>query len=715
MIDLQALSITKTINAIISFFRSQENNSAWKDLTTGAEGLFLIRLLANVMTNISYRLVSARRENFLSTANLLSSNIGIAVNLGYSVYRGRNQHRRIQVTPLRDYTIPKFTAIGTYDEYSIVTLEDLTLVTGVKQEFEVVIGNVKTITINPDTQAIKLFQQFEENISEDYMLTVDGQEVPTTKNMKDMVDDKYLVRTNPYNSVDIMYLNNAQLAKYTYSDESEIILKYIELADVPTQDFTSEMFSYVTLDNVLTISNYVPFESVSNIKINAPIDHEVQNLIRSKADYSKRVKQIVPNVKQTSYYPITPTYTLVTYLKDDYSFLSTGVGSETETIMGLLVEENFFGTPLPDITYPRREVTPLNITLKVTNKYMDINDIQNDINNLLATNYETLLEQTFNVYDFERLLENSLAYVTYARVELNVEARQNNTQNQLGSVINVDDVNYKASYVLGLSSAISPNWQVPSTFPKQIDLGTETEDGELIWHAYKLLPYVENIKTWQSSTKYKIGDYVTVSGYDNVMFKCVNMKKLTGSTIPTIPVNITTGEFIIDGNVIWVCVNYNDSYEGWIQGSKKLGDTCNIGGYSFQCISFAEYTGGIEPTFESDRYDIIDTTSSTFVVSGNVTDYIGNGDIIQVVTETGDIYSFGVNSTEYSQETLTDVGETTITVAQTINTDIQYSYILSKRQGTYDGNICWEIIDDIDNVSYGWNVYNTFEYNLTIK
>lgn len=80
-IDLQALSITSSINAIESFFLSQDNQSRWKDLTTGAEGLFLIRMLGNILSNVSYRLVSARRENYLSTANLQSSNLGIPCTL----------------------------------------------------------------------------------------------------------------------------------------------------------------------------------------------------------------------------------------------------------------------------------------------------------------------------------------------------------------------------------------------------------------------------------------------------------------------------------------------------------------------------------------------------------------------------------------------------------------------------------------------------------
>ena len=52
-IDIKPLSITAMLNGIKSFFQSQENNSKWKDLNTGAEGNFLMRLLANIVSVIS--------------------------------------------------------------------------------------------------------------------------------------------------------------------------------------------------------------------------------------------------------------------------------------------------------------------------------------------------------------------------------------------------------------------------------------------------------------------------------------------------------------------------------------------------------------------------------------------------------------------------------------------------------------------------------------
>ena len=215
-LNLQSLSITSVFNSIVNFFRSQENNSKWRDLTTGSEGSFLIRLLSNVFSAISYRIVAQSRENYLTTAALTSSNTGIAVNLGYSVFRGSNLKRRVTLRPNASITFPKLSVVGTYNsEYDIIALpeddgSDLELVKDTPKEFKVVVGKVKEATFTTGTDAIKVFSLFTTGISEDFVLYLENREVPTTKVIKEMIHDKYLVRTNPFSSVDIAYLNRSE-------------------------------------------------------------------------------------------------------------------------------------------------------------------------------------------------------------------------------------------------------------------------------------------------------------------------------------------------------------------------------------------------------------------------------------------------------------------------------------------------------------------------
>ena len=315
MLDLQSLSLTSAFNSVVSYFRSQENNTKWRDLSVGSEGSFLCRLLANMMSTISYRIVAQSRENYLSTAALTSSNIGIAVNLGYSAFRGSNLKRLIQITPNGNYTLPKFSVIGTYNEdYSILTLDDVDLQEGVTTSIRTVVGNVREDSFITGTSSIKIFSLFTSGISEDFILFKDNDEVPTTNVVKEMIYDKYLVRTNPYGSVDIAYLNTFGTAKYKYGTGTEITIRYVELADVPVIPYSASMITYGTLGDVVTISSYIPFESVDSLKITAPLDHETQNLIRAKVDYASRLQEIIPSVTQVNWKALTPTYTLITYL-----------------------------------------------------------------------------------------------------------------------------------------------------------------------------------------------------------------------------------------------------------------------------------------------------------------------------------------------------------------------------------------------------------------
>ena len=757
-ISLDSLSITSAFNSILSFFKSQENNSKWKDYTSGAEGTFLIRMLANILSNISYRLVTARRENYISTANLKSSVLGIAVNLGYSANRGSNQKRTIRFEPNGDYVIPPFTAIGSYnDDYDVIYLGefnndtglregmvltgpvDIALVRGMSsltrtitlstdvtneinigdtldvagtgtasdgrytiasistrtvganiltyvvveenipedftnsgsqnawatkislQTFKTVIGKLRTITWTANTTKVQPFTRFEEGISEDFMLFVDGEEVPVSNVMRDLKNDKYLVRTNPYSSVDVMYLNNISTAQYKYGSESVFMLKYVELANPETMDYSPTMSGFGTVLDTLTIDQFTDFETIEQIKINAPVDHDVQHLIRSKRDYTKRVKQAIPNIIETAYTAVTPTYTLVSYLKDDCTILQE---DEIVKMKAVLDEENYFGTPTPDISHPHREATNINIHLSISDKLKDTNDIRYDVNNILKSNYAIYLKQTFDVYTLERLLEQ-LSYVRWARVSFDVGEWNSRGLVDLGNLIQVGDTVYKAERILGTSGGFEPAWNVPlDVIPRGIDLdgNYETNDGTVVWRAYKRLN-VENIQKYQTSHKYGIGDYVYTDTFPSFMFKCVDLLKSTG----TANVDTTTvleGDFLIDGEIVWVCKEYSSSYSSrFVATQYRLGTSRNINGKSFEVIGYTGRTGYLIPSFEQAYYKVVGTVlpqvvldftlteNEYFQVAGNQVQMFDVGSTITAETDKGKTNTFTVLNRIYNEKT----------------------------------------------------------------
>ena len=739
-LDLQSLSLTSAFNSIVNFFRTQENNSQWRDLSNNSEGTFLIRMLANVMSTLSYRIVAQSRENYLSTAALTSSNIGIAVNLGYSAFRGSNLKRLVQITPNGNYTLPKFSVLGTYNsDYNIITLDDVELREGITTTIRTVVGNVREESFITGTSDIKIFSLFTGGISEDFILFKDNDEVPTTNVIKEMIYDKYLVRTNPYGSVDVAYLNTFSTAKYKYGTGTEITIRYIELADVPVIPYDSSNVVYGELGDVVTITSYIPFESAQSLKVTAPLDHETQNLIRSKADYANRLRQVISYVMQTNWKALTPTYTLITYLKEG-SVLLTGTraypgtaiqtkerlyNTEIEKMREILNEENFFGTPLPDITPPRREVADITIQLSLKDKYKSINDINLDIENLLKNHYNRELNVSFNVFDLERLIENELTYVKYARVFFTVRERSKNEAYQLGYLIKEGDNYYKASKILGYTGVTEPEdgWGIPLAPPTEIDTDIIIQDGSIYWKCYKKLPGIPSadISLRAPSTQYGIGDYMYLKNYPDYMFKCVDIVRTSGGTEPD-TTNYELGDFIVDGGIVWVVKDYiNDDNTGtWTSLTQyQLGQTVNAkGDYSLECVSYTGSTNSDDSiVFEQYEYPIVDISLSedSFFVEGDKTYYFRAGEPVEAEYTEG-FTTFAIVASLFNEET----GRTEIKVtkfsdeSEPIDMSKDYKILRVAQRGTQDGGILWTLVDNVSEVQYDWNSYVTFSHKLEI-
>lgn len=739
-LDLQSISLTSAFNSIVNYFKSQENNSQWRELTTSSEGAFIIRLLANIISTLSYRIVAQSRENFLSTASLTSSNVGVAVNLGYSVFRGSNLKRLVYLTPNGSYTLPKFSVLGPYNnDYSILTLDDVDLVEGETTKIRTVVGSLKEESFIAGTSDIKIFSLFTSGISEDYVLFRDGAEVPTTKVMKEMTEDKYLVRTNPYSSVDIAYLNTFDTAKYKYGNGTEFTIRYVELADVAVAPYTDSMFNYGTLEDYATISTYLPFESVNSIKVTAPLNHETQNLIRSKADYANRLAEIIPAISETNFKALTPTFTQVTYLKNDFGLL-TGTklevgnaqvnadvlsNTEVEQVMNILKQENFFGTPLPDIVLPRREVADLKISIALSNKYKSISDINLDIDNILKNYYNTYLNVTFSVYDLERLIEN-LSYVKYARVAFVMNERKTNTNYQLGYLTKNGDNYYKVSKILGYTAEMEPSdgWDVPLIPGEDVDTWTVIQDGTVYWKCYKRLPNMPSlaISRRQPSGQYGIGDFMYLDQYPNYMFKCIDLVRTSGNVIPSTS-GAELGDFIVDGGIVWVVTDKISDAPDWNSYTQfRLGDVINVStsdNFSLECVSYTGTTGTEDDIeFEQYEYPIIpdSQTLNSFSVEGNVTFYFRVGDAIRAMYS-GGYTTFAIVSSIYnagSDRTIITVTRFQEGEEEVIDPTKVYTSLYALERGTKDGGILWSLVENIEKVEYDWNSFVTFSHTLEI-
>lgn len=607
-LNIKSLSITAGFNRIKAYFQSQENNSKWKDLNTGSEGNFFMRMISTILHVISTRVVTGRREQFHDTANFLSSNIGLAVNNGYSVKRGYNQRRVISFIPNDNMTIPKFTPIGEYDDgdHFIYTLKDYTFVAGEPQELEVVVGLLKEITWKANTSGLKKFVRYEQGISEDYMLLLDGTEVPTTDIKKEQyTEDKYYIYTNPWKSVTIEYSNNSKNANHKYDTDSDFVLRYIELDNMDMKDFNKSMFVIGEVESTLVIETFVDFESVEEIKHNSPIYRETQNLVRSKADMADLVRNNASQIKETQFKPITPTYTAVCYRKQGNVLIED---YERENVISKLDPALAFGRPSPDITDPVREITTLDILLRVKNRYTDEASITADVNNIVNANYADILKGSFDIFDLEELI-GQLSYVKSTRIELHIGKRTPYAKTFIGDLIEQGENIYKCTTITGISGQDEPYWNIPSELTSQVamDTGLETKDYNLIWKCYKRPKSMEDITLWKANHSYGIGEWVYSERVPNYMFKCIDTNKYSGTTAPD-TTEVEIGEYVEDGELMLVCIPYVSTYAERLDNNHyRLGDKFNIGSQSFQ------YVGQIGFTNSDDTLHFTDTVYELYV------------------------------------------------------------------------------------------------------
>lgn len=657
-INIRPLSITAMLSSIKSFFQSQENNSKWKDLNTGAEGNFLMRLLANIVAVISSRVVIGRREQHHDTANFMSSQIALANDNGYPVFRGRNQRRTIQILASVTRTIPALSVIGFYEnDYSIITLEQLTLVEGeITEPFQVVIGALREVQWTARTSSLKKFVRHEQGISEDYILYKQDDDVqvvvPTTTIAKDKIYGKYYIYTNPYKSITVEYLNNLPSAKeFAYNSDTLFTLRYVELDDMESIPFSQEMFNIGTLLNTLNIESYKPFEEIDDIKHNSPVYRETQNLIRSKADWRDMYKDALPAFKQVTFRALTPSYTQLSYIKDDYTLLTE---NEESSIKEKVEPGRYFGRPFPDVEHPEREVTTLDVTVGLVNDYYEEDDIKADVQNIINNMYESKFGQKINIYDIEEQLKQ-LSYIKYARVSLHTGKREPFGYYKRGDMITetatYEDIDgrvveesksYRCTAILGKTGSVEPDWNIPGEqlSPEQIETDYETTDNEIVWACYKRLITMD-IAPWASDSTYAVGDFVYSEQLPNYMFKCIDIMSFSGSSVPD-TTNVEIGDFVEDGGLLLVRIpdnNYQDRANSYPyrMGAGSNYSRFNFNGYSFEVVGHIGTASGTPNlSFTDALQELYVMPDSAGIEPGNIfldgdfRNFISAGDTLQV-------------------------------------------------------------------------------------
>ena len=147
------------------------------------------------------------------------------------------------------------------------------------------------------------------------------------------------------------------------------------------------------------------------------------------------------------------------------------------------------------------------------------------------------------------------------------------------------------------------------------------------------------------------------------MFKCVDLLKSTGtSNLDT--TTVMEGDFLIDGEIVWVCKTYSSSYPArFVATQYRLGTSCNINGKSFEVIGYTGRTGYLIPAFEQAYYPVVGvvlpqivldftlTENGYFQIAGNQVQMFEVGSTIVASTDKGKTNTFQVLNRTYNEKT----------------------------------------------------------------
>lgn len=609
IISPYAISYNSIKNALQNYINDKNISSVldtWSDFYTAGAGQTIIELDAAVASFYAFHFLIGRREAYLPVAQNYNSIIGGAESLGYSASRGHNVKVGITIIPNTTKTINKWDIIGSFAEYDIVAMETITIKTDEEVTIKGVIGNNTAQSITITSAEVQQFTFTAEDTTDDVRLILTDKEVPFTNELKDAMDDKYILLTNPYGSVDVFYLNqsgnhisygvkrgteygwtyvqgeanqtvdiNANLYKdiiqsmaiqndgtfvytgakyvsnYTYATQDVLYLQYIQRNNLKYASITPS--GIVIEDGDVTdlelIEDNKPVQSKESVRLAASVYHETNNVVRARKDFSKILLQNnTLDLIDANDRDINPGLMAVTYLRADGSRLTD---LEKERYMDSCVKVCPDAVPNIFIEDPIPVVRTLAISFwQKTGETLpaDVDDYIKEIMDV----YKNKLAPTLDLEAIESELEK-IPGVKVARVSLGSEEYDINKTYKLYDIVEVPDIlvgtEYETWKMLNIkvqtkSGESTPDWGSATEY------GDEVVDSNLIWE--KSNKYISSIPyRWKKQGDFNLYADVAV-GYN------IN----ANSTSYTEPLWDKTN--IVDGNVTFNKVKtYDYKLDSW--------------------------------------------------------------------------------------------------------------------------------------------------------
>jgi hypothetical protein len=593
---------------IRAFIDGLPDAAKWQDFFDSSQGTTIIDIMAGMGGFFAYNTIVARRENYIRNVTNRSSAVGIAGYLGYSAFRGTNSKLKLNVTPNFTGTINKKDILGSVQDKDIIALADTPVTSGIAVDIDVVVGSLLSEDITVPNAKPNSFRYSKKNVSSDIFLSLNGTEVPLSSTLIDATKEKFVAISNVFGSVDVFYLNTPTFTtKYDTGDT--LTLEWIELGDL-TFALADVSFDFGTLNTSEVTSNFIVQEDTDSIKINAPLFHETQFVIRGREDYLKNFQLIDTTLLDTDFRDISPSVIDLVYIRSDLSLFSA---AEKAVLIAELATFRSMGLQPPTISDPVRVPLSLQVTATLANADGDpVTEITDKVNLR-----ENILQKLINFGLLENEIE-SAANILIARPVIISATWSAALKVRKGSYITptVDNGRiYRVNEFIYLSAGVEP------TFP--VVEGDLITDGEIVWEARAQQNLLR--LDWLATTQYREGDIVVPTTPNNFEYVAVDFINLSGATEPVWPPLSgqtpaqVQGTLVEDGGILWMMLPQVGTPAVWTTATNyKTGSliiptnqtTSDMIGVMLQCVGFLGTTAGSEPVFP--------TTLDDLVTDGNI-------------------------------------------------------------------------------------------------
>lgn len=566
-------------------------------LTTGQQ---LLKVIAAGASITGFKTLLANRETYSASMQRMDSMLGYAETSGYSASRGSNEVIYLTVNPNISTVKSTRDTVGSVNGYDLIAQDTYSLASGVPITIKVKIGNRLTATRQIAGSNYRYIRFLETNISDDIKVYKNGAPTLYATEFKYLQEYPCIVISNPYNSIDIWFLNTDS-SPVNPSDTWTI--DYIEYVNT-NYTLPDIKFDYGT---VLKGSQFLasnPPESLEDLRINIPIYRNLQRQILANNDPVTYFKSLLSGVNDVNRTSLNTVHSLLTYYYIDKHLLTKNAIQNLEE---QITPAYYFGYCPSTIIHPTLNLANLLITITLQDTsyqnllYTQVASVVNNYN-LLNTNLDLKALE----YDINSIKDSKdYRYIKTARVSYSTISTTNTTYATIGtiyfdtntnSIKRILDLKYKSGTEISTinTTIVTSTTTIENTY---------LTSGELLLEESRL---IYGAPAFVSTTYYSNDTIVSLNDTTHYIVHPLY-------TLPIEPIwNSTLGDLTYDKNFIWLTCKYSLGDLPYTQGLPvKKGDTFKISdaNLSVQLIGYQELITSLTTTNTTFTTLTTDTTS----------------------------------------------------------------------------------------------------------